>query len=106
MARTASERACFVYALFTFNVGETGKPLNIVFDNFSLEDGLQFDETFMRGMARSLVTRALCDGRRAGPHVRSQQRAAHRPRAAGVVAGARAGQGRGRDTAPYLAHLL
>jgi hypothetical protein len=36
-------------------VGETGKPMNIFFDNFSLEDGLQFDETFMRGLARSLV---------------------------------------------------
>jgi hypothetical protein len=25
------------------------------FDDFSLEDGLQFDETFVRGLARSLV---------------------------------------------------
>ena len=29
--------------------------MNIFFDNFSLEDGLRFDETFMRGLARSLV---------------------------------------------------
>jgi hypothetical protein len=29
--------------------------MNIFFDNSSLEDGLQFDETFMRGLARSLV---------------------------------------------------
>jgi hypothetical protein len=29
--------------------------MNIFFDNFSLEDGVQFDETFMRGLARSLV---------------------------------------------------
>lgn len=29
--------------------------MTIFFDNYSLEDGLQFDETFMRGLARSLV---------------------------------------------------
>lgn len=29
--------------------------MNIFFDNFSLEDGMQFDETFMRGLVRSLV---------------------------------------------------
>ena len=51
-----SERAgCLVNALSTANVGETGKPMNIFFDNFSLENGLRFDDTFMRGLARSLV---------------------------------------------------
>jgi hypothetical protein len=51
-----SERAgCLVNALSTANVGETGKPMNILFDNFSLENGLQFDETFMRGLSRALV---------------------------------------------------
>jgi hypothetical protein len=44
-----------VNALSTANVGETGKPMNIFFDNFSLENGLRFDDTFMRGLARSLV---------------------------------------------------
>jgi hypothetical protein len=44
-----------VNALSTANVGATGKPMNIFFDNFSLEDGLQFDETFMRGLSRALV---------------------------------------------------
>ena len=29
--------------------------MKIFFDNYSLEDGLQFDETFMRGLTRSLV---------------------------------------------------
>lgn len=29
--------------------------MNIFFDNFSLKDGQPFDETFMRGLARSLV---------------------------------------------------
>lgn len=54
--RTDSERAaCFVNALSTYNVGATGKPMTIFFDNLSLEDGVEFDVTFMWGMCRALV---------------------------------------------------
>ena len=51
-----SERAsCLVNALSTMIIGASGKRMNMFFDNFSLEDGVQFDETFMRGLSRSLV---------------------------------------------------
>ena len=98
-----SERAgCLVNALSTANVGETGKPMNILFDNFSLENGLQVDETFMRGLTRSLVAvpfvTADALARMCEPD--SEQRIDH------VLAGTRAGQGQVHHTALHPAHLL
>jgi hypothetical protein len=51
-------------------LGKMGRPMNIFFENFSLEEGLHSHETRMRGLPG-------CDGRHARPHAQGQQRGAH-----------------------------